>query len=167
MKSKKLSSTNILIISIVAIVAVLVIIFAVIQNNYSTKIKNITVTANSGPVSPEFQQTQTISISKDSCEFTTVRTQSQQTTTEPCKVLAGKFEEIQKEAATYDLVGKVLANQKDSESDLLGGKEYTIQVTLNDGSTFKTVADNNFIQSLEPFFDNLNIYVPFFSRIGL
>ena len=62
---------------------------------------------------------------------------------------------------------KIIANQNDSENDLLGGKKYSFKVTLNDGTSFTTEADNNFIQSIEPLLDNLNLYVPQFSRLGL
>ena len=64
-------------------------------------------------------------------------------------------------------VEKIIANQNDSENDLLGGKKYSFKVTLNDGTSFTTEADNNFIQSIEPLLDNLNLYVPQFSRLGL
>jgi len=155
------------IFAIVSFVFVLVGIFIYVQKTYSNKVKSVKVSVNSGPVSPEFQQTQSILITKDSCTFTTVKTVSKQTTTDPCSVQAGKFEQIQQDISTYGVIDKIIANQKDSENDLLGGKKYSFQVTLKDGTTFSTEADNNFIQSIEPFLDNLNLYVPQFSRLGL
>jgi len=167
MKSKKLSSTSKGIIIIISVVIGLVVIFGYIQNSYSTKVKSITVTSSSGPIAPEFQQTQSIYISKNICEFTTTKTQTNQTSTEECKVLPNKFEAIQNDANSYDLVGKIIANEKDTEADLLGGKNYSIKIELNDGTVLSTEFDNNFTQSIEPFLDNLNLYVPQFSRLGL
>jgi hypothetical protein len=167
MKDKKISATSVGIIVIISVVLGLVVIFGYIQNSYSTRVKSITVTSSSGPVAPEFQQTQSIYISKNICEFTTTKTQTNQTSTEECKVLPNKFEAIQNDANSYDLVGKIIANEKDSEADLLGGKNYSIRVELNDGTILSTEFDNNFTQSIEPFLDNLNLYVPQFSRLGL
>jgi hypothetical protein len=167
MKDKKISPTSVGIIVIISVVLGLVVIFGYIQNSYSTRVKSITVTSSSGPVAPEFQQTQSIYISKNICEFTTTKTQTNQTSTEECKVLPNKFEAIQNDANSYDLVGKIIANEKDSEADLLGGKNYSIRVELNDGTILSTEFDNNFTQSIEPFLDNLNLYVPQFSRLGL
>ncbi|GDX63042.1 hypothetical protein LBMAG34_5760 [Candidatus Saccharibacteria bacterium] len=167
MKDKKISPTSVGIIVIISVVLGLVVIFGYIQNSYSTRVKSITVTSSSGPVAPEFQQTQSIYISKNICEFTTTKTQTNQTSTEECKVLPNKFEAIQNDAKSYDLVGKIIANEKDSEADLLGGKNYSIRVELNDGTILSTEFDNNFNQSIEPFLDNLNLYVPQFSRLGL
>jgi hypothetical protein len=167
MKNKKISPTSVGIIVIISVVLGLVVIFGYIQNSYSTRVKSITVSSSSGPVAPEFQQTQSIYISKNICEFTTTKTQTNQTSTEECKVLPNKFEAIQNDANSYDLVGKIIANEKDSEADLLGGKNYSIRVELNDGTILSTEFDNNFTQSIEPFLDNLNLYVPQFSRLGL
>ena len=167
MKDKKISATSVGIIVIISVVLGLVVIFGYIQNSYSTRVKSITVTSSSGPVAHEFQQTQSIYISKNICEFTTTKTQTNQTSTEECKVLPNKFEAIQNDANSYDLVGKIIANEKDSEADLLGGKNYSIRVELNDGTILSTEFDNNFTQSIEPFLDNLNLYVPQFSRLGL
>jgi hypothetical protein len=167
MKDKKISPTSVGIIVIISVVLGLVVIFGYIQNSYSTRVKSITVTSSSGPVAPEFQQTQSIYISKNICEFTTTKTQTNQTSTEECRVLPNKFEAIQNDANSYDLVGKIIANEKDSEADLLGGKNYSIRVELNDGTILSTEFDNNFTQSIEPFLDNLNLYVPQFSRLGL
>lgn len=167
MKDKKISPTSVGIIVIISVVLGLVVIFGYIQNSYSTRVKSITLTSSSGPVAPEFQQTQSIYISKNICEFTTTKTQTNQTSTEECKVLPNKFEAIQNDANSYDLVGKIIANEKDSEADLLGGKNYSIRVELNDGTILSTEFDNNFNQSIEPFLDNLNLYVPQFSRLGL
>jgi|688.fasta_scaffold101518_5 hypothetical protein len=167
MKDKKISPTSVGIIVIISVVLGLVVIFGYIQNSYSTRVKSITVSSSSGPVAPEFQQTQSIYISKNICEFTTTKTQTNQTSTEECRVLPNKFEAIQNDANSYDLVGKIIANEKDSEADLLGGKNYSIRVELNDGTILSTEFDNNFTQSIEPFLDNLNLYVPQFSRLGL
>lgn len=167
MKIKKISPSSVGIIVIISIVFGLVIIFSYIQNSYSTKVKSITVTSNSGPVAPEFQQTQSISISKNKCEFSTTKIQTNQTSTEECKILSNKFEAIQNDANSYNLIGKIVANENDSETDLLGGKKYSIIVELNDGTVLSTEFDNNFTQSIEPFLDNLNLYVPQFSRLGL
>jgi hypothetical protein len=167
MKDKKITPTSVGIIVIISVVLGLVVIFGYIQNSYSTRVKSITVSSSSGPVAPEFQQTQSIYISKNICEFTTTKTQTNQTSTEECRVLPNKFEAIQNDANSYDLVGKIIANEKDSEADLLGGKNYSIRVELNDGTILSTEFDNNFTQSIEPFLDNLNLYVPQFSRLGL
>lgn len=167
MKDKKISPTSVGIIVIISVVLGLVVIFGYIQNSYSTRVKSITVSSSSGPVAPEFQQTQSIYISKNICEFTTTKTQTNQTSTEECKVLPNKFEAIQNDANSYDIVGKIIANEKDSENDLLGGKKYSIRLELNDGTVLSTEFDNNFTQSIEPFLDNLNLYVPQFSRLGL
>jgi hypothetical protein len=167
MKTKKISPYSIGIIVIISVVLGLVIIFSYIQNSYSTRVKSITVTSNSGPVAPEFQQTQSIFISKNKCEFSTTKIQTNQTSTEECKILPNKFEAIQNDANSYDLIGKIVANENDSETDLLGGKKYSIIVELNDGTVLSTEFDNNFTQSIEPFLDNLNLYVPQFSRLGL
>ena len=163
----KISPVQYGIIAIIGFVIALSAVFIYIQASYSGKLKSIEVVVSNGPVSPESQQTQAILISKDSCTFTTTKTLTNQSSSEPCVVQPGKFIQIQKDVATYGLVEKIIANQNDSENDLLGGKKYSFKVTLNDGTSFTTEADNNFIQSIEPLLDNLNLYVPQFSRLGL
>ncbi len=164
---KKNNSVRNGIIAIVSFVLLFAIGFIYVQSTYSNKLKSLKVTISSGPVSPEYQQTQTIFISGNSCTLTITKLASKQTSTETCTVQAGKFEQLQKDAQSYGLIDKIISNQKDSGSDLLGGKKFTFEATLNDGTTFTTVADDNFIENIQPFINSLNLYVPQFSKLGL
>ena len=95
----KISPVQYGIIAIIGFVIALSAVFIYIQASYSGKLKSIEVVVSNGPVSPESQQTQAVLISKDSCTFTTTKTLTNQSSSEPCVVQPGKFTQIQKDVA--------------------------------------------------------------------
>ena len=143
---------------IIGSVIILAVAMMIIQSKYSHKIAEISFSVSSGPVSPQYQQTSTLTISKDSCQLSDTKYTD-------CQIQPGKFSEIQKSLIAYGVVDKIIS-QKPSSEPPLGGKQFTISVRYNDGSTFTTDANPIFANSIRPFLDDVTLYVPEFSNLG-
>ncbi|MSR89386.1 hypothetical protein EXS53_00385 [Patescibacteria group bacterium] len=161
------SAAKKLIAGILIFVALLVGILLIAQNSFSHKLRSITITTNSGPVSPEFQQTSVFELTSTSCSITVTKTISNEVTSTACNLQADKFGTIQKDIYTYSVIDKVLANKQPSQLGPLGGPSYTISITLNNGQTYTTESNANFTESIQPLLDDLNLYVDNFSDLGI
>lgn len=155
------------IICIVGFVSFLVIMFVYIQTSYSHKMKSLDIKISSGPVAPEYQKTQEIYLDKDGCTITTYKVQANETKVDDCQIQSGKFKEIQKDISTYGVIDKIIANKSTQSNKLIGGKNYTITLTLNNGDTFSTQSNTDFTDSIQPLINNMNLYIPQFSTLGI
>jgi|GEM_PF-1705259 len=165
-KQKSKISPSIAVFLIVAAVFLLLAIFLAIQRSYSHKLKSISLTVSSGPVSPEYQQTQTVTLTKDSCKVSTTKTVTQQTTSQDCQALGAKFEDIQKAASDYGLIDKIVANGT-TKPQTIGGKEVSTTIQLQDGTQFTTQGSSEFIDELKPFLDQIGIYTPEIRQLNI
>ena len=150
---------------IIGSVIILAVAMMIIQSKYSHKIAEISFSVSTGPVSPQYQQTSTLTISKDSCQLSVKKQIDTDTKYTDCQIQPGKFSEIQKSLIAYGGVDKIIS-QKPSSEPPLGGKQFTISVRYNDGSTFTTDANPIFANSIRPFLDDVTLYVPEFSNLG-
>jgi len=160
-------ATKKLIAGILIFVTLLVGVLLIAQNSFSQKLKSITITTNSGPVSPEFQQTSVFELTDKSCSITTTKTASSETVTNPCNLQSDKFSMIQKDIYNYSVIDKIIANKQDAQKSLIGGPSYNISVTLNNGQTYSTDSNTNFTEGIQPLLDSLNLYVNNFSELGI
>lgn len=165
-KQKSKLSPSIAVFVIVAAVFLLLAIFLAVQRSYSYKLKSISLTVSSGPVSPEYQQTQTVTLTKDSCSVSTTKTAIQQTTTQNCQALGVKFDDVQKAMSEYGLIDKILANST-AKPQTIGGKQLSITVQLQDGSQFTTQGSTEFIDEIKPFLDQVGIFTPEIRQLNL
>lgn len=161
------SAAKKLIAGILIFVALLVGVLLIAQNSFSHKLRSITITTNSGPVSPEFQQTTVFELTSTSCSITVTKTISNEATSTACNLQADKFGAIQKDIYTYSVIDKIMANKQDAQKPLIGGPSYTISITLNNGQTYTTEANSSFTESIQPLLDDLNLYIDSFSDLGI
>ncbi len=147
-----------------AIVALDVILVFFIHNSYSHKLKSISFSVNAGPVSPEFQQTKTLTITANSCDIATVHTATNKTDSTPCQLQPNALKNINMSLVKYGLVDKIASNA-DHTPSLLGGKTYHISVTLQDGSTLSTDVGMKFNSDNAPFFEDVGLYAPAFEGL--
>jgi len=148
------NKTSLLIATIVAAVLILAAVLIFAQQSYSHKIKSIEITKSTGPVAPEYQQTQSIVITKDSCIVKTTKVISNETTSANCQSKTSNFDDLQKKAAEYDVINKIIANGKGG-SDVIGGGTLAITITLQNGDSFSTESGTDFSASIEPFLNQI------------
>ncbi len=171
--SKGKSLNTKLIVGVIALVLIVATVFLTAHSSFSGKLQSVTISVNSGPVSPEFQETTTLELTESKCEITTVKTVSNDTTTEPCNLQSGKFTDISKGIVTYGVVDKIVANnskpisQENQIGGPIGGKTYFISIKLNNGTTYTTQSNASFTASIQPMLDNLGLYVDNFSDLGI
>ena len=149
-------------IALACIIAATLLILAVVifaQQTFSHRIKSIEIVKSSGPVSPEFQQTESILITRDSCNITIKKVVSGETNSLNCQLKTSDFNSLQKSANEYSLIDKVLANDKNSAA-LLGGSTVKITVTLQNGDSFSTEGDTNFQSEISPFLKQVGLQYP-------
>ncbi|MEI6581510.1 MAG: hypothetical protein WCN86_01395 [bacterium] len=161
------SAAKKLIAGILIFVALLVGILLIAQNSFSHKLRSITITTNSGPVSPEFQQSSVFELTSTSCSITVTKTISNEVQSTPCSLQADKFGALQKDIYNYSVIDKIMANKQDAQKPLIGGPSYNISVTLNNGQTYSTKSNVNFTEGIQPLLDSLNLYVNNFSELGI
>ena len=68
-KTTKNFKTSYVLLAIIVFVMALSLVFIFVQNTYSHKLKSIEIITSNGPVSPDYQQTQTILITKDTSDM--------------------------------------------------------------------------------------------------
>ncbi len=153
-----------LIVAIVGFVVILVLLTTTIHNSYSHKLKSISFSVNTGPVSPESQQTKTLTITANSCAITILHTATNKTESTPCQLQPNALKNIDVSLVKYGLVDKIASNA-DHNASLLGGKTYHISVTLQDGSTLGTDVGMKFNTDNAPFFEDVGLYAPAFEGL--
>lgn len=158
--NKKLSPF-IVVFLIIASVFLLLAIFITVQRSYSYKLKSLEITLNSGPVSPDNGYTIDLTLTKDSCVFKkeTIAIAGANNTTQNCQLNTDNFDEIQKAINSYGIIDKIQENSS-SKPSLIGGKQLTITITLQDGTQFSTKGSTELINSIGPFLDQVGLYIP-------
>jgi len=144
---------------IVGAVMLLAALFMTVQNNFSHKLKSIEITTSTGPVSPEYQQTQTIRIAKDSCSITTTKGTENNPVTTNCQSPSSNFADIQKSFVTYGVLDKITESRQGS-TKLIGGSTINVTATLQNGDSYTTKGDANFQESIQPFLDQISLDYP-------
>ncbi len=153
-----------LIMAIVGFVVILVLLTTTIHNSYSHNLKSISFSVNTGPVSPEFQQTKTLTITANSCDITILHTATNKTESTPCQLQPNALKNIDMSLVKYGMVDKIAFNS-DHNATMLGGKTYHISVTLQDGSTIGKDVGMNFNTDNAPFFEDVALYAPAFEDL--
>lgn len=129
-----------------------------VQQSYSHKMKSIQIRTSNGPVSPEFQQSSTLLITRDSCTLTTTKVINNQTTTTNCQPKTEHFSDLQKAISNYNVIDKIISNPQKALYSPIGGKTFDITITLQNGNSFTTDGDLNFQNNIQPFLDQISQY---------
>jgi hypothetical protein len=130
-----------------------------VQNNFSHKLKSIEITTSTGPVSPEYQQTQIVMITNDSCSITTTKGTEKNPVTTNCQSQSSNFADIQKSFVTYGVLDKITESSQGS-TKLIGGSTINLTATLQNGDSYTTKGDTNFQESIQPFLDQISLDYP-------
>lgn len=130
------------------------------QRIFSHRIESIVISVNSGPVSPEFQGTQKLLITPNSCQIILTKALSQGQTEQNCSITPQEFANLETYAKDYGLVDKITSNKQNNS--LLGSKSYSVEIKYKDGTTFSTEGGPVFYNSILPFIEKVQTYVPEF-----
>ena len=144
---------------IVGFVLLLAALFITVQARFSHKLKSVEITYSTGPVSPEYQQAQTLLITKDTCSITTTKGTEKNPVVTNCQSPASNFADIQKSFNDYNVLEKINSTSSQSPK-LLGGSTITVTATLQNGDSYSS-KDNPAIQSdIQPFLDQISVSYP-------
>lgn len=154
----KLTGITWLIIGIVGFVVILLGTMLFVQNSFSHKLQQLTLKLSSGPVSPEYQKTVEVVITKDYCNITI--SDQKGTETKVCPMNPETFSKIQNSLNEYNVIDKIMAESTVEGPESIGGKEASITIKLNNGDSYSTELTKDFVKNLEPFFEELELLVP-------
>jgi hypothetical protein len=163
---KEIITTKQGIIGVLAVVGVLFAIFTYVQVTYSNKLKSLTISVYS-PEIDTGQIFQQIKITKSGCSYRQINEKEKQTIDQPCSVIAGGFEKIQKDFNTYALVDKLQSNQFKTTDNPKDGGIYNFTAELNNGDKYSLNTDIKFVSQLQPLMKNIELYAPSSSEFGL
>ena len=144
---------------IVGVVLLCAALFITVQARFSHKLKSIEITSSNGPVSPEYQQSQTLKITKDSCTITTTKGADKNPITNNCQSSNSNFADLQKSFNTYGVLDKIMANDQNT-TKLIGGGSLDMTVTLQNGDSYTAKGDASFQESIQPFLDQITLSYP-------
>ena len=148
-----------ILLAIVGFVLALAAVFIVIQATFSHKLKSVEITTSNGPVSPEYQQTQTILITKDSCSITTAKGLENNPVVTNCQSSNSSFAEIQKSLNSYNVIDKISAIDE-SSGQLIGDSTLDIKITLQNGDSFSAKDGVELQDQIQPFLDQISLSYP-------
>lgn len=154
----KLTGISWLVIGIIGFVVILLGTMLYVQNSYSHKLQQLTLKLSNGPVSSEFQKNIEVVVTKDYCNITI--SEQKGTETKGCLMNPEIFGKIQNSVNEYSVIEKIMASGTVEEPGLIGGKEASITIKLNNGDSYSTELTTVFINKLEPFFEELELLVP-------
>jgi hypothetical protein len=143
----------------VGFVLALAAVFIVIQATFSHKLKSVEITTSNGPVSPDYQQTQTLLITKDSCSLTSAKGIDKNPVLTNCQSADTSFAEIQKSLNTYNVIDKLTASSS-TNGQLIGGSTLEIKITLQNGDSFSAKDGAELQDQIQPFLDQISLSYP-------
>lgn len=158
-KSAKDFKQYYILLAIVGFVLVLSAVFIVAQATFSHKLKSIEISTSNGPVSPDYQQVQTLLMTKDSCTITTTKGLEKNPIVTNCQSLGSSFSEIQKSLNTYNVIDKLVASPS-ANSQLIGGSTIDIKITLQNGDSFSAKDGAELQDQIQPFLDQISLSYP-------
>lgn len=134
------------------------------KQNYYTSIQSFVFTSSTGPVSPEFQNTKTLTLTANGCVYT--ETLSSGTTNKNCTLSTANFDKLVNLYYTADIGTKMSYNNNAQNKTLIGGPERKFTVNFSDGSSSTTVLSTDFKTNAQNFFSNIGSYVSQFSNLS-
>ncbi len=156
-----------IILAIVLFVVVLVLVIRSTQVSYSHKVTSITLSSDSGPVSPEFQQSQILTLNSGNCQYTVTKVSPEDTKSVPCNLSAENFQKIIDSYNTYNVSDKLQAAEGSTATGPIGGKRQTISVQYQDGTVITATVVPSLKESIQPFLDDITLYVPQTSQLQI
>lgn len=148
-----------ILLAIVGFVLALSVVFIVAQATFSHKLKSVEIITSNGPVSPDYQQTQTLLITKDSCSLKTAKGVDKNLVVTNCQSAGTSFAEIQKSLNTYNVIDKLTASSS-TNGQLIGGSTFEIKITLQNGDSFSAKDGAELQDQIQPFLDQISLSYP-------
>ena len=134
------------------------------KQNYYQSIQSFVFTSGTGPVSPEFQNTKTLTLTANGCTYTV--TTSSGSNNQTCTLSTSNYDKLVNLYYTSDVGTKISYNNNASNKTLLGGPTKKFTVNFSDGSSSSTIITTDFKTNAQSFFDSVNGYVSQFSELG-
>lgn len=120
----------------------------------SNEVKVLEFDSSTGPVSPEYQQSQTLILTPTTCTYSVTKIQPASTNTTNCPMSSNIWNAVV-EAYNSDHVQSILSAAPAGPT-VLGGPEKTITAVYANGDTYKAFVDstvkdklNNFVQQVQ------------------
>jgi len=149
--------------------AVIVIVSIFLVWHYSKKsvqhslISSFVFSANTGPVSPEFQSSKVLTISPTVCQYVVVVRAVSNTTN--CTLSAMNFNAIIDSYYSNKIENAINTNNQ-NPSSLIGGPQNTMTVNPPSTSALTTKITQSFKTDAQLFFNTVAVYVPEFSNLN-
>lgn len=156
-----------IILAIVLFVVALLVIIRFTQVQYSQKITSITFSSDAGPVNPEFQQSQILTLSSGNCQYTVTKVSPEDTKSVPCNLSAESFQKIVESFNSFNMTDKLQSAEGSTSNETIGGKRQTISVQYQDGTVITATVTPALKESIQPFLDDVLLYVPQASQLQL
>lgn len=149
-----------IILAIVLFVVALLVVIRITQVSHAHKITSITFSSDSGPVSPEFQQSQILTLSSGNCQYTVTKASPSETTSVPCSLTAENFQKIVESYNTFNMSDKIQSGEGNSANQQIGGQRQSVSVQFQDGTVVTGSLNPTLKESIQPFMDDVVLYVP-------
>lgn len=134
------------------------------KQNYYASIKSFVFTSSTGPVSPEFQSTKTITLTVDSCTYAV--TDNSGTTNQKCSITKTDFDSLVDLYYTSGVGTKIGYNNNATNKTLIGGATKIITINFADGTTTTTTLTTDFKTNTQNFINTVNNYVSQFKELS-
>jgi hypothetical protein len=134
------------------------------KQNYYSSISSFVFTSWTGPVSPEYQVTRTLTLSSDGCTYT-INT-SKGAESQNCSISTPDFNKLVNFYYTDDIGTKISYNNNSQTKLPIGGQERKLTVNFSDGSSTSTMLSTDFKTNAQNFFNKVNDYVSQFKQLS-
>jgi hypothetical protein len=134
------------------------------KQNYYSSIQSFVFSSYTGPVSPEFQSTKTLTLTANSCTYVVVNNSG--TNTQNCDLSKQDFYKLVNLYYASDVGTKISYNNNASSKPLIGGPTKKVTVNFADGSSSSTIVSTDFLTNAQNFLSNVASYVAQFKSLG-
>lgn len=136
-----------------------------VQQKY-TSVNSMVFSSYTGPVSPQFQATQTLTITPTTCQYQVLAFDAKLSKTETCTVNTATFAKIIDSYYSNNIPTKIEYNNNDGGQTAIGGPTKMMVINLSDGSQLKTTVDSDFSTNAQNFYSTVTQYIPKFKELG-
>lgn len=173
-KTKAADSSQILLFLCIAVAILVVTIGLTLyfiarshQSKYfaNNEVKVIEFDSSTGPVSPEYQQSQTLILTPTSCTYSVTKLQPTNTTTTNCPMNDNIWSGVV-DVYNSDKVQAVLSAAP-AQSNSIGGPEKTITVIYANGDSYKAFVDSAVKEKLKNFVEQVQTNISELRSLGL
>ena len=143
----------------------LFIYYSYTQDQQHNSIKSFVFSSSTGPVSPQFQASKTLTFSSTQCTYTVTVVIGDIKTNTPCSINQSQYNKIV-DSYVNNKIEQAMTNNNNRPVILIGGPEKKMTVNQQNGTNLQTSVMPSFKTAAQPFFNTVQQYVPQFSELN-